>query len=346
MLGALEARLELERLEEQLDGALRAQVAARRRSRRRATARRGTLAARRQVDVGDLEQRDVLVADVDVVARGADQAVEERRPQHALERRERLGQLERVRVGIARPGASRCRPRRTRRRPGPPRRRGAAAGRWVSRPNMTVRSGRVGGTSSSSKRTTSSTTSISRRTSRARQVGTVTPVAVDVEAEALEPHPLRAPAGSAARRPLAARPGRSSIVARSGRPAWTSVWPTQRPPASSTISSVAQRAACSATYGSTPFSQRLSPSVRRCRRSALCETPTGSKFAASSSTTAVSSATSVSSPPMIPARATARSASAITRSRCVQPAEHAVERAQLLAGGRAADDDPARRRAS
>jgi hypothetical protein len=42
--------------------------------------------------------------------------------------------------------------------------------------------------------------------------------------------------------------------------------------------------------------------------------PTGSKFAASSRMSAVSSLSSVSSPPMIPARATPRSASAITRS--------------------------------
>ena len=42
--------------------------------------------------------------------------------------------------------------------------------------------------------------------------------------------------------------------------------------------------------------------------------PVGSKFAASRSTSVVDSPISVSSPPMIPAIATARSASAITRS--------------------------------
>jgi hypothetical protein len=42
--------------------------------------------------------------------------------------------------------------------------------------------------------------------------------------------------------------------------------------------------------------------------------PYGSKFAASSRTSVVASEISVSSPPMIPASATARSPSAITRS--------------------------------
>ena len=77
---------------------------------------------------------------------------------------------------------------------------------------------------------------------------------------------------------------------------------------------MARSAAGSARYGSTPFSQRFEPSVRSRRRSEVRKIPVGSKFAASSSTSVVPSEISVSSPPMIPASATERSASAIIRS--------------------------------
>jgi hypothetical protein len=63
-----------------------------------------------------------------------------------------------------------------------------------------------------------------------------------------------------------------------------------------------------------PFSQRFEPSVRSTWRSELQRIVPGSKFAASSSTEVVVSVTSVSSPPMIPAKAIAPSASAMTRS--------------------------------
>ncbi len=69
--------------------------------------------------------------------------------------------------------------------------------------------------------------------------------------------------------------------------------------------------------GSTPFSHRFEASLRSACRSELRRIPTGSKFAASSRTDVVVSATSVSSPPMIPASAIARSPSAITRSSVV-----------------------------
>ena len=83
---------------------------------------------------------------------------------------------------------------------------------------------------------------------------------------------------------------------------------------SSTMSCVASFAACSARYGSTPFSQRFEPSVRSRKRSAVRKVVYGSKFAASSRISVVSAPISVSSPPMIPASATERSPSAIIRS--------------------------------
>ena len=69
--------------------------------------------------------------------------------------------------------------------------------------------------------------------------------------------------------------------------------------------------------------------------------PSGSKFAASSSTSRVSSVTSLSSPPMIAASATGRSPSVMSRSSRVEAAKRPVERAELLAGARATDDDAA-----
>ncbi len=80
------------------------------------------------------------------------------------------------------------------------------------------------------------------------------------------------------------------------------------------MSCVASVAAGPARYGSTPFSQRFEPSVRSASRSELRRMPTGSKFAASSSTDVVVSDTSVSAPPMIPASAIPRFESAMSRS--------------------------------
>ena len=161
---------------------------------------------------------------------------------------------------------------------------------WSSRPNIAPRRGSVNGTSSSRKRATSSTTSISRVTSRARHVGTVTLFAVDAEAEAL--------AGSRAarrqesrsrspRRPLG--PEADDRTARAAR-SWTSVWPTQLAPVEldDQLASRASRPA-RARYGSTPFSQRFEPSVRRRRRSEVRKIVYGSKLAASSRTSVVAS---------------------------------------------------------
>ena len=62
----------------------------------------------------------------------------------------------------------------------------------------------------------------------------------------------------------------------------SSAVPVAPDPASSTISSLAYTAAGSARYGSTPFSHRFDPSVRRPRRSDDFRSRIGSKFAASS----------------------------------------------------------------
>ena len=74
--------------------------------------------------------------------------------------------------------------------------------------------------------------------------------------------------------------------------------------------------------------------------------PYGSKFAASSSTVVVPSPISVSSPPMIPASAIARSASAITRSSGTSSRSTLSRVVSFSPGARAADDDLAAVRAS
>ena len=157
--------------------------------------------------------------------------------------------------------------------------------------------------------------SISRVTSRARQVGTVT----SHSACDLEPESSRVPFSG---RRGAPRDRSRAPLARvgTGRPAATAARRERRPgpvisaPARSTIIRLARTAAGSARYGSTPFSQRFDPAVRSASRSEVLRIPSGSKFAASSRTSVVVSETSLSSPPMIAARATARSPSAMTSS--------------------------------
>ena len=228
----------------------------------------------------------------------------------------------------SRPGSGRrrrgstCTPRTAPRRRARPRRGGEGAGSWLRRPRTCRRSGSVCGTRSSTARATSSTTSISRVTSRARQVGTVT----SQSSPTSNPKPSRvrscSPPGTSIPITWFARSGRNRTTGLSGRPEWTSECPVIRAPARSTIRRLARIAAGSARYGSTPFSQRFEPAVRSTWRSEERRMPSGSKFAASRRSSVVSSETSLSSPPMIAAKATARSASAITRSsgsscRCV-----------------------------
>ena len=184
--------------------------------------------------------------------------------------------------------------------------------RW---PATARRSGIVCGTRSSTARATSSTRSTSRVTSRARHVGTVT----CRSSATSKPKPVRIPrcSSSGTSRPIRrlARSGRNATTGRSGRPAWTSTEPVSSAPVRSTSSLLASTAAGSAACGSTPFSHLFEPSVRSASRSEVLSTPIGSKFAASSSTSVVSSATSDSRPPMIAASATAFSPSVISRSR-------------------------------
>ena len=204
--------------------------------------------------------------------------------------------------------------------------------RWsgVSAPNMRGARGSVNGTSSIRKRAISSTTSISRGTSRARQVGDDHIVAGDSKPR----RPSSARWSSAGvSRPMtssARSGGRRSRAGRGGRPARRCARPSGRP-RSRRSAAWRGRAAGSARCGSTPFSHRFEPSVRSRSRSELRKMPIGSKFAASSRTSVVSSPISVSSPPMIPASATARSASAISEVAGLERALDAVQRAQRLA---------------
>jgi len=134
------------------------------------------------------------------------------------------------------------------------------------KPNISLRVGSVNGTSSSRARATSSTTSTSRVTSRARNVGaTTSPFRVSNSRRSSQ----RFCSSAGVARPISssARSGLYRMTGRSGRSPLTSTCPTHCAPAVSTMSWVASFAACSARYGSTPFSQRFEPSVRRRRRS-------------------------------------------------------------------------------
>ena len=235
---------------------------------------------------------------------------------------------------------SRCRPRRTRRRRARPRARDGIAARGSDVRPPSDAAAWCSGTRSSTARATSSTRSTSRVTSRARHVGTV--ASQPSSSKSSDSRIVRC-SSSATSSPIRrrARSGRSTTRGRSGRPAWTSACPTSSAPARSTSSRLARIAAGSAAYGSTPFSHLFDPSVRSARRSEVFSTPIGSKFAASSSTSLVSSATSESRPPMIAASATARSPSVIKRSdgsssRCVPSSVRSVS-----PDVRAAHDDPA-----
>ena len=71
-----------------------------------------------------------------------------------------------------------------------------------------------------------------------------------------------------------ARSGRKRITGRSGSSPWTSASAVQRAPASSSDQLASRgRPPAPARYGSTPFSQRFEPSVRRRRRSDGAEDP-------------------------------------------------------------------------
>ena len=268
------------------------------------------------------------------------------------ERRAQRGGLLRDRLaagaGRRRRRRSRCTPRRSRSRRARPRRGGARAATRVSRPNVDV-------------------------VLRQRERDLVDHEARDLLDEVdLARHVARAPRRHAdSRRPSCSKPrlpriaacslrrrprARARAFVRSGRSVDRPRARAARLHVACARSSARRRARRSAAsrasrpgparYGSTPFSQRFEPSVRSASRSDVRSSETGSKFAASSSTDVVCSETSVSSPPMIPASAIARSASAISEIGRLERAHGAVERAELLALLRAAHDDAAAVRAS
>ncbi len=183
--------------------------------------------------------------------------------------------------------------------------------------------------------------SISRVTSRARQVGTVTSHSrCDLEPEAArEPFSGRRAATS---RPItrSARSGRNRTTGRSGSPSWTSTWPVISAPARSTIIRLARTAAGSARYGSTPFSQRFDPAVRSASRSEVLRIPSGSKFAASSRTSVVVFGDLAFLPAHDRREGNRPLAVRDDQLGRLEPALHAVESAQLLPWPCATNDDP------
>ena len=174
------------------------------------------------------------------------------------------------------------------------------------------------------------------------------PVVGDVEAEPLEDLALL---GGSISSPISAsvRSGRSRVTGRrAAAPHERRRALSKRAPVSSTMSCVANTAAGSARYGSTPFSHRFEPSVRSPRRSEVLRMPIGSKFAASSRTSVVVSPTSDSSPPMIAASATGRTRVRDEQVARLERPQRPVERHELLAGAarRTTIRPPARRSAS
>ena len=95
MLAALEARFELERCVKRLDDAFSPPVTALE-DPRHAPALRGSGIGGRQIDPGDLEQGDLVVGGIHVALDRGCKTRQQRRPQHRLIRRKRLGQPNRV----------------------------------------------------------------------------------------------------------------------------------------------------------------------------------------------------------------------------------------------------------
>ncbi len=111
-----------------------------------------------------------------------------------------------------------------------------------------------------------------------------------------------------------AKPSGSAIE--SGRFASTQAEPRSStvPPASSTSRSTTRCAAGSATSGSTPRAKRFEASLGSLWRRELRAIDTGSKFAASMSTSRVVASTSVCAPPMTPAMPMGPESSVMSRS--------------------------------
>ncbi len=181
----LDLELEADRAEDGLEHALRREerhVAPGEQRADRPRLARQLLARRRQVDVRDLVDRDLLPPER-LVARGdVGEARQEQRPHRRVLGRERVREQHRGAPRVVRREAEpigRCRPARgsssaprcSRRRAAPRAAGGAAPGAALS-PPVRAPAGSVAGTCSSPcTRATSSTTSISRVTSSARQLG-------------------------------------------------------------------------------------------------------------------------------------------------------------------------------
>ena len=270
------------------------------------------LLARRQVDACDLEGARRRGRPRRHLCGPPRRAGNDRRPKDLLVRTSSDSEGESRRGSDPTQRGSRCTPRRRPRRRGRLRRRRPLLFREAPS-HMSAKRHRVQDPVDTG-RATSSITSISRVTSRARQVGTVTCQSFrDLETEALEGGALLVGATPS---PITndARSGRRRTTGRSGSPSWTSTWPVIRAPARSTIIRLARTAAFSARYGSTPFSQRGTgcPGPKSLGRAEDPERLEVRRFRAS--TSFVPSETSLSSPPMIAASATECSPSVIMRS--------------------------------
>ena len=142
------------------------------------------------------------------------------------------------------------------------------------------------------------------------------------------------------RRPRGGQRPSACHLAASGSGARASRAPARiSPPATSAISAAARSAAARQISGSAPRSKRWLASVWRPRPPAAARTAWGSKWALSSRIAVVAAVTSVASPPITPASATGRSASAITSMVGGERPPLAVEGGQLLARPRPADAD-------
>ena len=95
--------------------------------------------------------------------------------------------------------------------------------------------------------------------------------------------------------------------------------PRSVPPAISRMRATSRSAAAETSAAATPRSKRWLESLRIVWRRLAERTETGSKVAASTRIEVVSSVTAVSAPPLTPASATGRSASAMTRSSEASP---------------------------
>ena len=323
MRRALEARLDLERGEDLLDHALRAEEAA---AHDPAEAPRLVGSARPvgEVDVRDLEQRDAGVAHVDVVTRGAEEA---RRaascggPAAATESGSGSSSASGCGSSAA---ASTCTPRRSRSRRARlrPSRRSRCSWRQPAEHRLPIRKRRRHLLEPEARHLLDEVDLASHVAGTPRgngdlPGGVVGAVVHRIEVTSKPSRSSRAP-GKARRTGMpttsSARSGRKPDDRPFGEVGLDVGAPVQRAPASSTRSSVAWTPPARRARAQRPSPSASAHSERMCRRSPLRSTPSCSKFAASSSTVCVSAETSLSAPPMIPATATGRSASAITRS--------------------------------